>query len=131
MPTMLGINIEGKRTRNLFHFRTDPNLLLNRGLINYIKRCRVNTYRLTSEIQPCHPVYGRIRLQVDVQYRFNDHWNSTVQLFSLSTISRCQATIRRYTEETDAFKPTRRTGLSRVSSSTIVYIWKARWARPM
>ena len=31
----LGISVEGKRTEN-FSFRTDPNLLLNRGLVNYI-----------------------------------------------------------------------------------------------
>lgn len=68
----LGITLEGKRTEN-FSFRTDPTLLLNRGLINYIPAMsKVNTYRLTSRYNPAIQFMGELALQLDIQYSFND-----------------------------------------------------------
>ncbi len=68
----LGVTIEGKRTEN-FSFRTDPNLLLNRGLINYIPALsKINTYRLTSRYNPAIQFMGELALQLDIQYAFND-----------------------------------------------------------
>ncbi len=67
----LGVTIEGKRTEN-FNFRSDPNLTLNRGLINYIPPMnRFNTYRMTARYAPATQDLSEQAFQVDVRYRFN------------------------------------------------------------
>lgn len=74
----LGITIEGKHTKN-FSFRTDPTLLLNNGLVNFIPALsRVNTYRLTSRYNPATQFMGEFALQVDAQYAINDKVNASV-----------------------------------------------------
>ena len=67
----LGITIEGKRTNN-FNFRSDPNLTLNRGLINYIPPMnRFNTYRLTARYAPATQDLSEQAFQADIRYRLN------------------------------------------------------------
>ena len=67
----LGVTIEGKRTEN-FNFRSDPNLSLNRGLINYIPPMnRFNTYRLTARYAPATQDLSEQAFQADVRYRLN------------------------------------------------------------
>jgi hypothetical protein len=67
----LGVTIEGKRTEN-FNFRSDPNLTLNRGLINYIPPMnRFNTYRMTARYAPATQDLSEQAFQVDVRYRLN------------------------------------------------------------
>lgn len=67
----LGVTIEGKRTEN-FNFRADPNLSLNRGLINYIPPMnRFNTYRMTARYAPATQDLSEQAFQADVRYRVN------------------------------------------------------------
>jgi len=71
----LGITLEGKRTEN-FSFKTDPSLLLNRGLINYIpSMSRINTYRLTSRYNPATQFMGELAGQLELRYRLSDQWS--------------------------------------------------------
>ena len=71
----LGVTIEGKRTEN-FNFRSDPNLTLNRGLINYIPPMnRINTYRMTARYAPATQDISEQAFQADVRYRFNKSWS--------------------------------------------------------
>lgn len=67
----LGITLEAKRTEN-FNFRSDPNLSLNRGLINYIPPMnRFNTYRMTARYAPATQDLSELAYQADVRYRFS------------------------------------------------------------
>lgn len=67
----LGVTLEGKRTEN-FNFRSDPNLTLNRGLINYIPPMnRINTYRMTARYAPATQDLSEQAFQADVRYRLN------------------------------------------------------------
>lgn len=67
----LGITLETKRTEN-FDYRADPNLRLNRGLINYIPPMnRQNTYRLLARYSPATQLLSEQAFQADVRYRFN------------------------------------------------------------
>lgn len=119
----LGINIEGKRTKN-FSFRTDPNLLLNRGLINYIPAMsRVNTYRLTSRYNPAIQFMGEYAFQVDVQYRFNDHWNALINYSHINDLNDVKLYREIYGEVT--FKPNKKNqfilGLQRQEYNQYIY----------
>ncbi|MEE9438012.1 MAG: DUF6029 family protein [Saprospiraceae bacterium] len=72
----LGVTVEGKRTEN-FNFRSDPNLSLNRGLINYIPPMnRLNTYRLTARYAPATQDLSELAYQADVRYRFSKKINA-------------------------------------------------------
>jgi len=67
----LGITLETKRTEN-FDYRADPNLRLNRGLINYIPPMnRQNTYRLLARYSPATQLLSEQAFQVDAKYRWN------------------------------------------------------------
>ena len=67
----LGVTLETKRTEN-FEYRIDPNLRLNRGLINYIPPMnRQNTYRLLARYSPATQLLSEQAFQVDVKYRWN------------------------------------------------------------
>jgi len=67
----LGVTVEAKRTEN-FNFRSDPNLSLNRGLINYIPPMnRFNTYRLTARYAPATQDLSELAYQADVRYRLS------------------------------------------------------------
>jgi len=67
----LGVTLEAKRTEN-FNFRSDPNLSLNRGLINYIPPMnRFNTYRLTARYAPATQDLSELAYQADVRYRLS------------------------------------------------------------
>ena len=64
----LGITLEGKRTEK-FSFRTRPQEVLNRGLINYIPPMnRVNTYRLLARYSPAIQDLGELAFQADIRY---------------------------------------------------------------
>ncbi len=66
-----GISVEGKRTEN-FNFRSDPNLILNRGLINFVPPMnRFNTYRLTARYTPATQDLSEKAFQVEARYRIN------------------------------------------------------------
>lgn len=63
-----GITLEGKRTEN-FSFRTRPQEVLNRGVMNYIPPMnRVNTYRLLARYSPAIQDLGELAGQVDIRY---------------------------------------------------------------
>lgn len=67
----LGLTIEGKRTEN-FNFRTNPNLTLIDGLINYIPPMnRQNSYRLTARYAPATQDLSELAFQVDASYAIN------------------------------------------------------------
>ncbi len=71
----LGVTVEGKRTEN-FNFRSDPNLNLNKGLINYIPPMnRQNTYRLTARYAPATQDLREQAFQTDIRYRFTRKLN--------------------------------------------------------
>jgi len=70
-----GITLEGKRTDN-FSFRTDPQLELNFGQINFLPpMSRQNTYRLTSRYVPATQELGEYAFQADVRYSPNRQWS--------------------------------------------------------
>jgi hypothetical protein len=88
----LGLTIEGKRTEN-FNFRSDPNLTLNRGLINYIPPMnRFNTYRLTARYAPATQDLSEQAFQIDAKYRLNKNF-SFVANFSNITDLRDEKTL--------------------------------------
>lgn len=63
-----GITVEGKRTEN-FDFRTDPQLRLNNGLMNFIPpMARQNTYRLTTRYTAVTQFLGEQALQAEMRY---------------------------------------------------------------
>jgi hypothetical protein len=67
----LGVTAETKRTENL-DYRVDPNLRLNRGLINFIPPMnRQNTYRLLARYSPATQLLSEQAYQFDVKYRWN------------------------------------------------------------
>jgi len=69
-----GITIEGKRT-DYFSFRTDPQLELNFGQINFLPpMSRQNTYRLTTRYVPATQELGEIAFLADVRYSPNRTW---------------------------------------------------------
>nr|MBS0038487.1 hypothetical protein [Saprospiraceae bacterium] len=70
-----GITLEGKRTEH-FSFRTDPQLELNFGQINFLPpMSRQNTYRLTSRYVPATQELGEWAYQLDVRYSPSRRWN--------------------------------------------------------
>lgn len=74
----LGITLEGKRTES-FDFRVDPNLRLNRGLVNFIPPMnRQNTYRLLARYSPATQLLSERALQADVKYRWNKSLTTNV-----------------------------------------------------
>lgn len=74
----LGITLEGKRTEN-FNFRSNPNLRLNRGIVNFLPPMnRVNTYRMTARYAPATQDISEQAFQADVRYRFNKKVSSLV-----------------------------------------------------
>ncbi len=101
----LGISIEGKRTQD-FSFRTDPNVLLNRGLVNYIPAMsKINTYRLTSRYNPAIQFMGEYAFQADVQYKFNKKWSALVNYSHINNLEDVKLYREVYAEVT--FKPNR------------------------
>lgn len=67
----LGITLETKRTEN-FDYRTNPNLRLNRGVINFIPPMnRQNTYRLNARYSPATQLLSEQAYQADVRYRWS------------------------------------------------------------
>lgn len=82
----LGITIEGKRTEN-FNFRSDPNLSLNRGLVNYIPPMnRFNTYRMTARYAPATQDLSEIAYQADVRYRFNKKFSALANFSNITQL---------------------------------------------
>jgi len=82
----LGVTLEGKRTEN-FNFRSDPNLTINRGLINYIPPMnRFNTYRLTARYAPATQDLSELAYQADVRYRFNKKVSALANYSSITTL---------------------------------------------
>lgn len=74
----LGVTVEGKRTES-FDYRVDPNLRLNRGLINFIPPMnRQNTYRLLARYSPATQLLSEQAFQADVRYRWNKSLTSNV-----------------------------------------------------
>lgn len=94
----LGITVEGKRTQN-FNFRSDPNLRLNRGLVNFIPPMnRINTYRLTARYAPATQDLSELAFQADVQYRFNRKLSSLVNFSNITDLDGNQLYQELYTE---------------------------------
>lgn len=74
----LGITLEGKRTEN-FDYRVDPNLRLNRGLINFIPPMnRQNTYRLLARYSPATQLLSEQAFQIDVKKRWSKSLTTNV-----------------------------------------------------
>ncbi|MEM1321971.1 MAG: DUF6029 family protein [Bacteroidota bacterium] len=64
----IGITLEAKRTE-FFSLRTRPDVLLNRGIINFLPPMnRVNTYRLLSRYSPAVQELGEMAYQADIRY---------------------------------------------------------------
>lgn len=119
----LGITLEGKRTEN-FSFRTDPNLLLNRGLVNYIPAMsKVNTYRLTSRYNPAIQFMGEMAAQIDVQYKFNKKVSAMVNYSHINSLEDVKLYREIYGEVT--YKPNKNNnfilGLQRQVYNQFVY----------
>lgn len=105
----LGLTIEGKRTKN-FSFRTDPNLLLNRGLVNYIPAMsKINTYRLTSRYNPAIQFMGEYAFQVDAQYKFNKKLSALLNYSHINSLEDVKLYREIYGEVT--FKPNKNNSL--------------------
>lgn len=82
----LGITVEAKRTEN-FNFRTNPNLRLNRGLVNFIPPMnRVNTFRLTARYAPATQDLSELAFQTDIRYRFNKKLSTLVNVSFINTL---------------------------------------------
>lgn len=82
----LGITFEGKRTEN-FNFRSNPNLTLNRGLVNYIPPMnRFNTYRLTARYAPATQDLSELAYQADVRYRFSKKVSALANYSNITTL---------------------------------------------
>ncbi len=82
----LGVTLEGKRTEN-FDFRSDPNLSLNRGLVNYIPPMnRFNTYRMTARYAPATQVLSELAYQADVRYRFTKKISGLANYSNITTL---------------------------------------------
>ncbi len=63
-----GVTLEGKRTEN-FTFRTRPQEVGNRGLINFLPpMTRLNTYRLTARYNAATQDLGELAFQADIRY---------------------------------------------------------------
>lgn len=63
-----GATLEYKRTEN-FTFRTDPFVLANQGMINFLPpMARVNTFRLPARYAPATQELGEQSMQVDLRY---------------------------------------------------------------
>ena len=76
----LGVTAEFKRTEN-FDFRTDPTLILNKGLINYIPPMnRLNTYTLTARYSPATQLLSEQAYQLDVKYAFNRKYSFNINM---------------------------------------------------
>lgn len=81
-----GITLEGKRTED-FSFRTDPQLELNFGQINFLPpMSRQNTYRLTSRYVPATQELGEYAFQLDVRYSPNRKWNFLANFSDISDL---------------------------------------------
>lgn len=71
----IGILASMKRTEN-FSFRTQPQVQLNRGIINFLPpSARINTFRLSSRYVPATQELGEMAFQLDVRYNINRKWN--------------------------------------------------------
>jgi hypothetical protein len=82
----LGVTVEAKRTEN-FDFRSDPNLSLNRGLVNYIPPMnRFNTYRMTARYAPATQVLSELAYQADVRYRFTKKISALANYSNITTL---------------------------------------------
>jgi len=82
----LGITVEGKRTEN-FNFRSDPNLSLARGLVNYIPPMnRFNTYRLTARYAPATQDLSEQAFQADVRYKFSRKVSALANFSNITTL---------------------------------------------
>ncbi len=70
-----GLTLEAKRTEN-FSFRTRPQVLLNRGLVNFLPPLtRVNTYRLTSRYNAATQELGEWAVQADLRLAPTPKWS--------------------------------------------------------
>ena len=94
----LGVTIEGKRTEN-FEFRTDPNLQLLDGIINYIPPMnRQNTYRLTARYSPATQLLSEQAFQADVRYRWSKKLTTAANLSFVETLDGVKLFQEIYTE---------------------------------
>jgi len=82
----LGITLEYKRTEN-FDFRTNPTLLLNHGLINFIPPMnRLNTYTLTARYSPATQLLSEQAYQLDIKYAFNRKMSFSVNFSNVTSL---------------------------------------------
>jgi len=82
----LGVTAEFKRTEN-FDFRTDPTLLVNHGLINFIPPMnRLNTYTLTARYSPATQLLSEKAYQLDIKYAFSRKLTFNVNFSNISNL---------------------------------------------
>lgn len=94
----LGVTLETKRTEN-FEFRTDPNLLLINGIINYIPAMnRQNVYRLTARYAPATQLLSEQAYQADVKYRWNKKLSTSANFSYITDLDGGQLFQEIYTE---------------------------------
>ncbi len=86
VKSKLGITAEYKRTEN-FDFRTDPTLVLNYGLVNFIPPMnRLNTYTLTARYSPATQLLSEQAYQFDVRYAFNRKLSLNVNYSNITNL---------------------------------------------
>lgn len=100
----LGVTFETKRTEN-FEFRTDPNLQLINGIINYIPAMnRQNTYRLTARYSPATQLLSEQAYQLDVKYRWNKKLTTSANFSNITDLKGEQLYQEIYTEAIYKYK---------------------------
>ncbi len=100
----LGITVEGKRTEN-FTFRTNPFVVLNRGMINFLPpMARVNTYRLTARYNAATQELGEQAVQLDIKYSPSRKLGFNVNFSNITDLNNDLLYREIYTEVTYKYK---------------------------
>lgn len=95
-----GALAEYKRT-NLFNFRADPFVTLNRGMINFLPPMnRLNTYRLTARYNPATQELGEQALQLDVRFSPKKNLSFLVNFSNITDLNDLQLYRELFTEVT-------------------------------
>lgn len=94
----LGVTAEFKRTQN-FNYRIDPNLRLNRGLVNFLTPLnRQNTYRLTARYSPAAQDISEMAYVIDAKYKFSKSLSAGINYSDITTLDGQRLFREMYTE---------------------------------
>ncbi len=99
-----GLTAEYKRNEN-FIFRTRPQELLNRGLVNFLPPLtRINTYRLNARYNAATQFMGEQAVQLDASYRFSRKLLANVNFSNITDLNDNLLYREIYTEITYKYK---------------------------